>query len=778
MHLKSLGILILFLYQGMAFSQSKINITGKIIDKKKVEPIPFAQIALIRPDDNKTVAGTTSEENGQFTLSAIPGTYDLVVVFVGYEKQRLENITISNSNNNIGTIPMAPVTKELNEVVVKSDQIRQPISTDLEGLSIKPEQTLSNVGGSVLDILRNVPSVSVDQDGNITLRGSNSTNVLVNGRNSVLSSDLSQIPASAVKKIKIINNPNAKYDAEGTGGVINIQLKQGDKAGTNVKTEVTLGTRYRLNTNLHLNHRSRNLNIFGGYSFRNWPEVGTSNTTRETYTDQQRLNQTRDRKRTHLEHTLNFGLDYYLNKNKLSYEGAYNKEDEEDREHSFTRLSDIQSGNPLLEYTRFNDEIENNHSMDNALIYERLYEDSVREFKAFISHSFRNQLENQYIDVYDGTIDLQNADRTGQEHTRSDEHRENLILQADYVQPLPAGKLELGYKTTLRKYDNNYHYEVLNEETGQWENQENISNHFLYRDQVHAAYIIYSRPFDRLDISVGSRLEQTVVNTRLYTTGEKNNQQYLSLFPSFQALYHLNSKNDLKFTYSRRIDRPNSWHLNPFPDVSDSLNVRIGNPDLQPEFIHSLELGHMYNFKKGNLTSNIFFRHVKGQVDWIIHVENGISYRQPTNLNTAMTYGLELINTTQLTDWWNLNASYSIFRTIVDGTNLDKNYTNKGYSWNAKLTTDLNLPYDLDLQITANYEAPEIEAQGRDLARYHVDASVQRAFFNGKGSVNITLRDVFNTSRFAGENYGENFSQVFEYNRESRILLLSLSYKF
>jgi len=298
----------------------------------------------------------------------------------------------------------------------------------------------------------------------------------------------------------------------------------------------------------------------------------------------------------------------------------------------------------------------------------------------------------------------------------------------------------------------------------------------LYEDQIHALYAIYSRSFDAFDLSVGSRLEQTFVDTKLYNTGEENQQQYLNLFPSMQALYRLDDLNSVKLTYSRRIDRPNGWRLNPFPDIADSLNIRLGNPNLQPEFIHSVELGHMLSLNKADITSNLFFRHVDGQVDYIVRVEDGISFRQPTNLNTSMTYGFELIGTAQLTNWWSFNGSYTFFRTEVDGTNLGADFTNAGYSWNAKVTTDVNLPFGIDFQLTGNYTAPEIEAQGRDLARYYIDLSLQRSFLEEKANVSLSFRDIFDTRNFAGENFGQDFEQTFEYKRESRIFLVTFGY--
>ena len=614
------------------------------------------------------------------------------------------------------------------------------------------------------------------QDGNVSIRGSGSTNVLIDGRNSALASDLEQIPASSVKAIKIINNPNAKYDAEGAGGVINIQLRKGEDKGTNAKLEGTIGTRYRMNGSLRLNHRSENFNLYGGYSYRSWPGVGYSSTIRETFDDNRTLRQFGDRSRNDKEHTLNVGGDYYFGKNKISYEGAINVENEKDTDENVTRLTNSSTNDLVLQYLRENTETEDNHTLDNALIYERIFDNPDQELRAVFSHSLRSQLENQDIDVFSGMTEKE-GDPTGMERSVNDELNKTSIIQVDYVHPFENGKLEAGYKSTFRYLDNDYDYEIFNRNSENWNNQEDISNRFLYKDQIHAAYAIYSHSFEKFEFAIGTRLEQTLVDTKLFDTGEENEQNYLNLFPSLQTQYHLDDKNSLKFTYSRRIDRPGSWWLNPFPDIADSLNIRIGNPNIQPEFIHSLELGHMVNFERANITTNIFYRHVDGQVDYIVRIEDGISYRQPTNLLTSETYGLEIINTTEIFPWWNLNASYSIFQSNVDGSNLDQSFTNDGLSWNAKLTTDFNLPFDIDFQVTGNYTAPEIEAQGKDLARYYLDLSLQRSFWDEKADVSVSWRDIFDTRNFAGENFGEDFRQKFEYNRESRILLISVGYK-
>jgi outer membrane receptor protein involved in Fe transport len=769
-------LFLLLICQIPLYAQSTYNISGTVLDAESQEAIPFAQVALYPNGEEAPATGGITDENGFFSLQAENGKYTLEINFVGYQDKKAKAIEVSGGPVNLDRVFIQPKTERLEEVVVEAEEVSQPVTTDLEGLNIRPDQTISNIGGSLLDVLRNTPSVNVGQDGSVTLRGSNNTNILIDGRNSALTTDLEQIPASAIEAIKIVNNPNAKYDAEGEGGVINIKLKQEKDIGSSGRVQGTFGSRMRTNASLRLNQKAERYSVFGGYSYRSWPSVGYSSTERFTFDDDERLDQYADRERNDSEHTFNLGGDYYLGNNKLSYEGTFNMENESDFESNRTRVFDTNTEDILLQYIRNNRETEENYTYDNALIYERIFDNPDREFRALVSRSVRDQSEQQRINIFNGTINPVGESPNGRERASNDELRRTTIIQADYVHPLSNGKLEAGYKSTFRYFDNDYLYERLNPASGNWVNQEDVSNRFLYQDQIHAAYAIYSTTVDRFDLSAGARLEQTLVDTRLFNTGEENEQNYLNLFPSVQALYDLNEKHDIKFTYSRRIDRPGGWRLNPFPDIADSLNIRIGNPNLQPEFIQSLELGHMASFERADLTTNFFYRRVKGQVDYVVFIEDGISYRQPTNLNTSVTYGFEIINTTQLTDWWSVNASYSLFQIEVDGTNLGSDFTNNGISWNAKFNTDFKLPYDVDLQLTGNYTAPEIEAQGRDLARYYIDVSLQRPLFDDKGNISLSLRDIFDTRIFAGRNFGPDFSQSFEYKRETRILLLSMRY--
>ncbi|MBD8489908.1 TonB-dependent receptor [Echinicola sp. CAU 1574] len=768
--------LLLFFFLTPFWTQAQINISGQIVNEEDREPLLFAQVALFEAGSENTITYTQSDENGKFTLDTKSGNYDIRVFLIGYENKKLENLAI-NEDKDLGQIALVSEQEELDEVVVQSSTI--PMRTDVEGIVITPEQNLANVGGTLLDILRNTPSISVSDDGSISLRGSSGTNVLINGRNSSLTQNLDQIPASAIEQIKVINNPNARYDAEAEGGVINIILKKGENMGTHGGVELTYGTRNRLNTGARVNHTTAKYSVYAGYNYRDWKGQGERTTFREIYEDNEILNQTNQSNENSQNHNFNYGADYYFGKNVLSYQGVYNTGDDYENNTLYSNLSDGITDDLILQYVRRNIESESDDGYDNALIYERTFDDKNRELKISANNSYQNQYKIQNIDIFRNATEPLPENLNGQERAFTDEKRYTTVIQADYVHPINENvKLEMGLKSTFRKFDNDYQYYQFSESENDFVENTDISNHFLYKDQIHAAYFIYSRTSEKFDFTLGTRAEQTNVEGLLYNTNELNEQNYLNLFPSVQALYKLDDENSFKFTYSRRIDRPTAWRLNPFPDITDSLSVRRGNPNLQPEMIDSFELGHMVNFENASLTTNLFYRYVDGVLDYITMVEDGISYQQPENLNSGQSYGLEFIGIADITPWWNLNGSISLFQSRVDGSNLGEEFVSKGFAWNSKLTTDFKLPLDLTLQLVGDYESPEIEAQGRDFARYSMDATLLKNFLEDKLSLSVSVRDVFNTRNFGGYNQSDDFYQEFRAEWESRIALFSARYNF
>jgi outer membrane receptor protein involved in Fe transport len=773
----SLSIFFLSLFltlPGLAQNQT-FSVKGTLQDNSTAEIIPFAQVALFSPNQEAPVAFSDSGENGKFSLNAPKGNYSLKVYLIGFEEKKID-LTL-NSDQNLGEIKLNSEGQNLEEVVVES--AKYPIRSDVEGITINPDQNLSNTGGTLLDILRNTPSVSVSDDGSITLRGSSGTNVLINGRNSSLTQNLDQIPASAIEQIKIINNPNARYDAEAEAGVIDIKLKKGENLGTHGNGELTYGTRGRMSSGVNINHRTLNYNVFAGYNFRRWKSVSERRREREIFEDEEKLSQNTFSTDDNTGHNLNFGADYYFGNNIISYEGFFQSSVDNEVNTLYSELRDNATNNLVLEYVRRNIESETDDGFDNALIYERTFEDSDKSLKVIASNSFQNQYKTQNISIFRNASEPLEENLNGMERAFTDEKRYVSVFQADFINPLsPTSKIEAGLKSNLRKFDNDYVYQRFQENTQDFVEDSNISNRFIYKDQIHAGYFIYAGKSSKFDYTVGLRGEYTLVDTYLQNTNETNKQEYLNLFPSLQTQYKFDEENALKFTYSRRIDRPRAWRLNPFPDITDSLSVRRGNPNLQPEMIHSVEFGYLGNFEKTSLSTNLFYRHVDGQLDFVTIIEDGISYWQPANLNTSVSYGAEVIAITDITPWWSLNGSITAFQISVDGSNIGEEFQNNGFAWNSKVMNNFTLPKGFSLQLVGNYESADIEAQGRDLSQYYMDASVQKSFMDNKGAFSVSFRDIFDTRRFAGTSLTNTFSQTFYGKWESRILLVSAKFKF
>lgn len=749
------------------------QVSGKLIDSKTNQPVGYVQVALFENSDSPSPeAYSDTDESGVFKLTVPKGKYTFKAFFIGYKDLVVNDLQVQGETN-LGELVFVSEGQNLEEVLVTTTKL--PVRTTLEGIIITPENNLANAGGTLLDILRNTPSVSVSDDGGVSLRGSSNTNILINGRNSSLTQNLDQLPASVIEEIKIINNPNARYDAEAEGGVIDIVLKKGIELGTHGGLEATYGTRNRTNLGGRINHRGLNFNVYAGYNYRNWKQVGERRSTRVIFEDNETLDQTTRNSDLDVGNNLNFGFDYNFGNNTLSYEGVFQASETDQVNTLFARQ--VRQGIDF-NYVRRNNENETDDGLDNALIFEHNFKEKGHLLRATASHSYRNQFKTQNIDIFNNSQETSIENLSGRERAFTDEVRNISVVQVDYIRPLENGTFETGLKSNFREFDNDFNYQRFDEGSQSFVSDPAVSNRFVYQDQIHAGYLIYSGKKSKFEYGLGLRGEYTQVDTYLYNSEEANQQRYFNLFPSVQALYNLNENNGIKFTYSRRIDRPRAWRLNPFPNITDSLNVRRGNPNLIPEMINSFELGHLANFEKTSLTTNLFYRKINNQIDFITTVEDGISYSQPDNLLFAELYGVEFIGTAELNDWYSLNGGLTFTRISVNASNISEEFTNNGFTWNAKLNQDFKLPLGFNFQIAANYESPEIQAQGKSLSVYYIDSSIQKSFMDRKGSITLSVRDIFDTRRYAGNSLTNRFSQDYFSKQETRVVLLSARYNF
>jgi outer membrane receptor protein involved in Fe transport len=420
--------------------------------------------------------------------------------------------------------------------------------------------------------------------------------------------------------------------------------------------------------------------------------------------------------------------------------------------------------------------------LDQAVNYRRKFNRENQELTARLGLSYerRDEAGDLLTRAIPGVTGKTPPDLPGLERRRDGQRRLLGVFQVDYEHPLGGkAKVEAGLKSTFRRLDSDFRFEHYVYALADYRSDPRVSNHFRYHEGVHAAYAQYRQQLDRFAFSLGGRAELSNIRTELLTTGEANGNRYLNFFPSAKARYQFSADRHLRFVYTRRIDRPGSGSLNPFPDLTDSLNIERGNPSLRPEFIGSYELGYAQQRNRTMLAANLFYRNRRGIIEDITRLRpDGVSVEQPDNLGNGRVYGLELAGTAPLTDWWEMNASTTLFRNRLEGFGRDGPRVRAGTSWSAKVNADLKLPFRTRLQATAHYTAPVAEAQGTEGGQFYADLGLRKRWLKQKSTLGVNVRDVFNTLRRRDTTYSPDFFQRRTTYVFQRIIQFSFAYRF
>ncbi|MFC6224522.1 outer membrane beta-barrel protein [Hymenobacter artigasi] len=765
-----------------ARAQASGTVSGRLLDAATNEPLPFAGVVLLRATDSSFVAGAQTLETGAFAIEKVPfGSYVLRASVVGYRTgQRAVALTAAAPTLQLGPLRLRVAATKLAEVVVKGE--RAIVTDNLDKKVIDVTKDLTATGGTAVDVLQNVPSVTVDQSGAVSLRGSTNVKIFVDGKPTGVTLD--QLPASSIQTIEVVTNPSSRYDAEGSAGIINIVLKKERQDGWNGQASATAGTGQKYNTSLGLNYHKGKVNVFGSYDFRDDRRTGYGSvrqrTTRLDTTVV--LNQDRSSVSQGISHAVRLGLDYALTPDQtltLTVQPRFNTQD--NRENILSTQTNLSTGDmpPLGNSTRYVTNAGTAKQADFSLDYRRLWPAQKRReltANAIYTPVQYNIGVNSDVNFRDQT--------TGSQHQQFNTQNDLASAQIDYVMPVgEKGRYELGAKSISRRSDNDYQYRsrpVLAFDP---------SNRFIYHEYIQAAYGTYANAAGDFSYQFGLRLEQT--NTR----GDQSTdvpaghftRSYLSLFPSAVLAYDVSKENRVQLSYSRRVQRPSADELNPFPDRSDPLNLRTGNPLLIPEFVHSLELGNQRFFgASSSVSATAFYRLEENTITNIRDpffrdpVTNAL-VTNTTRLNVGQetNYGLELVASAPVTSIWKVSANTSAFRRIIKGstpTNLDFNNSNIVYT--ARLNTTVSPTKKLDLQLSANYRSPVVSAQGQRLTQFSADFAAKQSVLKDKGNITLRVSDIFNTLQFNFNAYGPGFESLARNKRESRILYLGFSYRF
>ncbi|WP_445458506.1 TonB-dependent receptor domain-containing protein [Flavobacterium sp. HNIBRBA15423] len=669
-------------------------------------------------------------------------------------------------------------------------------------------QDLNAQSTNVLQALNNVPSVSVSVDGSITLRGNNNVRILVNGKPSGLvgisdAQGLERLSSNAVESIEIITNPSARYDAEGASGIINIILKKGKNLGFNGAVQTVIGIPETLGVGGNLNYRTKKINLFTNFNFEDSKRPGNEsvNTTfldETTGTATGFLTQSQGITRGGSEYTLAIGVDYYFNeKNTLTFMGLYDHEGNDNKGLSTFNTFDV---NRTLISTRLRDEreLEEDASDEYTLTYKSIFDEEEKHLLT-VEAKYDSNTEIESANFKD-TYTFGNSENT-QDRTATNERQNNLLIQADYVFPFSeTGSFEAGYRSTIRTIKFNSTVENFNTNTSNWERDTNLSNRMNYGEDIYAAYSQYTNTFGKFNILAGLRLEVTNINVTQFTTNVKFDKNYSNLFPSFNLRYKLNEKSELKTSYSRRISRPSFRELNPFADYSNDLNLISGNPDLDPVFTNSLELGHTKNWDKISLETTGYFQYSE-DIFQLITTNSGmlneenipILITRPLNVGTENRYGMEVSSIYSPANWLQVNGSLNWFHfeqnasndnTIQDPNDNSELITQRqslntsSSSWFTRVSSKIAFPKHIDLQIGIQYDAPfkEVNTTRRDILVSNI--SVNKELFKGRGAINLNISDVFNSRVRRQEASSKSFLSNSEYQYFERQINLMFTYRF
>lgn len=799
-HLRAIPLALLFLsltFNLFAQSGGKAKITGVLKDAKTQETIPFATAVLIDKATAKNVKIAQTDLNGAFTMADLPnGNFTFKISFVGYQTMVRDNVAITAATGtlNFGEIKMnAAKGNILSEVTVTGQKQGMQMGIDKKIFSV--DQSVISEGGSATDLLQNVPSVSTDMDGNVSLRGSTGVRVLIDGKPSLIAGGnvaqiLASIPASSIESVEVITNPSAKYDAEGQSGIINIVLKKNTKLGFNGSAAITAGNRDNYNANTNLSFQNSKVNIYGNYSYRYGNRLGggyqdifyKSDSSRTAYTSQATRSNSLDKG-----HNAKAGLDYYLTpKSVISLSGGFNsRENERNELLDIKQLNRAQTPLSLSNRTNLNDGYGSSYDLN--LDFVQKFKKPKQELTFNFGYSNGDNNNDQtYSTTTTNRNNIPINENLSLQRVFNRGDNSNYNIQTDYTMPVgKAGKLEAGYRSQIRLAGNNQYADSILTNTSIYIQNNKLINNFDSKDQVHALYLNYQNQIKDFGYQLGLRAEDARLDTHLdgYTnnilTSNEGNIHYKRLYPSVFLTQKLKGDNQVQLSYTRRVNRPRPWDTNPFLDVSDPFNYRGGNPNLLPEDVHSFELGYSKYWKKVTLTSSLYFRQTNDVIQRVRSSPvNGIITTTPQNLSRQINSGLELIGRFDLVKALNFTTNVNLYQAKFAGDTRFDIPNSSGFSWNANLTANLTVVKNLSVQVRGDYRAPEVMAQGKRNAMYGIDGGAKYDFPNKKASLSFNVRDVFNTRRWSMTTEDKFTIVDFERQMQGTMGNLTFSYRF
>lgn len=770
------GILLLFLYS-LAIGQN-LEVEGVLVDSESEEPLPYATIVFYELPDSSMAGNTLSEDNGSFVARLPSGEYFGLVEFMGYADYTIPSFTLDRDKD-LGTLRIVSDAVALEEVQVTAEKSQMVFKLDRRVFNVGKD--LTSVGNNAADILNNVPSINVDTEGNVSLRGSGSVRILVNGKPSGLlsageSEALLRMQGDIIESVEVITNPSAKYEAEGEAGIINIILKKNEEKGFNGSFGATAGYPTNLGASYNLNYRQRNLNFFSnfGIDYRKAPGGGNSE---QRFFENGNLTDfftsETDQTRGGIGGYVQGGLDWNISDKSLFTATLLYRTGDENNDATVI-YRDFNENEVLLnKTTRNTEETEEEHNLEAALNFTKEFDQKDRKWTVDLKYILDDDTE---IADYFQSETQENVPLIQRSSNTEDEI--TFLFQTDYVHPFSEQtKLEGGMRVDLRTVRNDFLVEE--EKDNDFVPLPEFNDRLEYTEDIYAAYLIGAHEWGAFSSQVGLRLEVSDITAALTNSETQNDQDYTNLFPSFNLSYKLSDRNQFQLSYSRRISRPYFRRLLPFSNYNNPRNNSIGNPNLRPEFTNSSELGYLRYFDKGTFLASAYYRRTEGVIERIIlPSEDGTTIRYPVNLATRNSLGLEFNFSYDLFKWWDITSDLNFFRSLTSGTFEGETYNADTYTWSGRINSNWDVGNRWKVQSSFDYRAPEITTQGRRLAIYSWDLGGSVDIWNGNATLTLMARDIFNTRKW------RNVIDLRDYKSESvfqwrvrRSVVMTLTYR-
>lgn len=801
----TLTTIILF-FSSILNAQETITITGQVIDQETQHDLPFVTISIKDELTNAIVTGTVTDDNGRFEIKDLKtGKYIINIMYLGFEDvQRKIASSGLNAIFDLGKIKLNPSAEALNEITIQAQ--RATVNSALDKKSFSLDNNVAQSGGSVVDAMKTMPGVAFDQDGKVVLRGSDKVVVLINGKQSSLTGfgnqkGLNNIPASNIERIEIINNPSAKYDANGFAGIVNIIYKKEKQTGLNGDVGLSFGlgalskrkkdtpTDYgsfsvnpKLIPSLNLNYRTKKFNYFLQSEFIIQEALPNNEFTTRNYDDGRNIISQVPENRRQFRSIITGGMDWELSDNNdITFSGMYDREKHIDTSQvAFINLND-NIRNRL--YTWKEEEITS--FINVAANYKHSFSQAGHSLSA--NAQYTRGLEDESYSLNDSS-----AVRIGRDMTNIRAIEHTTSLSTDYARSLSNGKIEVGAKARFRNLPVDYTIKRGNQSII----YPDLGDFSKWRENLYAFYGNYILEKERFDVEAGLRAEQTEVSYKLDTQNayypSNDKYDYFELFPSMRFTFKLNGKNKLSLFYNRRVDRPGEPELRIFPKYDDPELLKVGNPYLRPQFTNSLEVAHRYNWSSGSLFSAVYHKEINGTYQRVLSIDNSnpdydIVNRIYQNTGESTNTGLELLYSQDITENWKLTASANIYRNSInayEGTllfpfvrpfSIDKSSDTAG---DLKISNTFTFPFHIEAQITGLYYSKRNILQGEELARSSIDLGVKKIIWDKKGEITLSTSDLFNNFGLRQQISGDGFTALYENYYETQILRLGMKYKF